>query len=110
MMKYAFTVQNGKVNNLLSVEWPENLPNETIRTLAKLRGVSEYEMLELLAGEAVIEFCKNYSYLKLRARYAVEEGPFVLDTEEEVDDEVLLAYAKQQNRSTTLVTGEQIHV
>jgi len=65
MYKTAYTVVDGKVTTLETEKWPDNITTEAVTELAQLRGVSTIKMLEELAGQKVVRFCRIYGVVRL---------------------------------------------
>ena len=80
----------------MSVEWPDNLLATTIKTLSQIRKERVEETAVAVLPEEVLEFCKNYWMVEMRARLNNEDGPYVVNSEEAVEDKVLLRFAKQK--------------
>ena len=90
MHKTAFTIRNGKISSFMTVEWPDTIDNSAVRILAELRKESPWETIGAIFPTAVTEFCEAIIMMRLRARYNMEDGPFVLTTDAPVEaDEVL---------------------
>jgi hypothetical protein len=62
-----------------------------IKTLATLREENEEKTFTMVVTERVLNFCKQYQLLEMRARINMEEGPYVVNSDEPVSDEVLLS-------------------
>jgi len=108
MIKTAFTLRNGEIDSCMSVEWPDHLTTASINTLAKIRGVHVGSMTKMLLSKEVLEFCNAYPALKLRARYNMLQGPYVVNSEKKLSDKELIKLAKQQpkRKPSKHTTGE----
>lgn len=95
MIKTVFTVLNGRVSSCMSIEWPENITQECVEIVAAERGESQHSTFALLVGGDVVEFCKDFSGMKTRAQINKEQGPFVVNSDEEPSKSQLLAFARQ---------------
>ena len=94
MWKTAVAFRNGKIDSHMSVEWPDAMKAESVLTLAQIRKENPAELFEELVGKDVIAFCKAYTAFMIRARYNMLDT-YLLNTEEPLTDEFLIAYHKQ---------------
>ena len=94
MIKTVFTVRYNRdgpfIGSCMSVEWPDNLLATTIKTLSQIRKERVEETAIAVLPEEVLEFCKNYWMVEMRAQLNNEDGPYVVNSEEAVEDKVLL--------------------
>ena len=96
MIKTVYSIRwtEGKkhIDSCMSVEWPEHLSNQTINTLAEVRGETPAATMALLLTPEMLKFLQAYPMLEMRARINNCDGPYVVTSEAPMSDAALIKH------------------
>lgn len=93
-----FTEDGPHIDTIMSAEWPEHLTNDTINTVAQIRGEPPAKIMNEVLSDEVKELLQAYPMMEMRARLNSLKGPYVVNSEEKMSDEVLITHALVQGK------------
>lgn len=104
MIKTVYTVRwlegTPRIDGCMSVKWPEHLSNQTINTLAEVRGETPAATMALLLEPEVLDFLQEYPAMELRARSNDNcDGPYVINSDAPKTDAELFEHYNSTKRN-----------